>query len=265
MIEQIATLGLVEDADLELDTAALEIAALDHPEAELPSYLDVLERITELLAIRAASARTPREQAARLAEVMADEFGFEGDRASYDDPANADLIRVIDRRRGLPVALAILYVAAARRLGWVAHVLNTPGHVLAAIGQPALVIDPFNRGGVVAGVQLAALLQTTEARLDGVAPDYLSPMANRAVLVRLLMNQASRAERAGELPRALAVLQRITTVAPGHGGGWWDRARLERALGDARSARESLAAMLEITRDPGVRGHVTTALAALAE
>lgn len=265
MIEQIATLGLVEDADLELDTAALEIAVLDHPETELSSYLEVLERITERLAVRAAGARTPRKQAVELAQVLAGEFGFDGDRASYDDPANADLIRVIDRRRGLPVALAILYVAAARRLGWVAHVLNTPGHVLAAIGQPALVIDPFNRGEFVAGVQLAALLQTTEARLDGVAPDYLSPMANRAVLVRLLMNQASRAERAGELPRALAVLQRITTVAPGHGGGWWDRARLERALGDARSARESLAAMLEITRDPGVRGHVTTALAALAE
>ncbi|CAN7471823.1 transglutaminase-like domain-containing protein [Phenylobacterium sp. LjRoot225] len=265
MIEQIASLGLIDEADLELDTAALEIAALDHPEVELAGYLELLERITERLAVRAAAARTPREQAAELADVLAAEFGFEGDRKTYDDPANADLIRVIDRRRGLPVALAILYVAAARRLGWAAHVLNTPGHVLAAIGQPALVIDPFNRGGVVGGAQLAALLQTTEDSLDAVAPDHLAPMSNRAVLVRLLMNQATRAERAGELPRALAVLQRITTVAPAYSAGWWERARLERALGDAVAARESLAAMLETTRDPGLRSHVTSALDALTD
>lgn len=43
---------------------------------------------------------------------------------------DADLIRVIDRRPGLPVSLTILYVAAARRIGWHADVLNTPGHVM---------------------------------------------------------------------------------------------------------------------------------------
>jgi regulator of sirC expression with transglutaminase-like and TPR domain len=264
MIEQIASLGLIDEADLELDTAALEIAALDHPEAELSVYLELLERITERLAVRGAAARTPREQADELADVLAAEFGFDGDRASYDHPDNADLMRVIDRRRGLPVALAILYVAAARRLGWIAHVLNTPGHVLAAIGQPALVIDPFNRGGLIAGAHLAALLRTSELRLDAVRPEHFAPLSNRAVLVRLQMNQATRAERAGDLARALVVLQRITTVAPGHSPGWWDRARLERALGDDAAARASLTAMLETTRDPALRSHVTSALDALA-
>lgn len=265
MIDEIATLGLIDDADLELDSAALEIAALDHPEAELSAYLELLERITERLSVRAAAARTARQQAEELADVLAVEFGFEGDYETYNDPANADLIRVIDRRRGLPVALAILYVAAARRLGWVAHVLNTPGHVLAAIGQPALVIDPFNRGDPVGRAQLIALLQTSDGMLDAVGPEQMAPMSNRAVLVRLLMNQATRAEQAGDLPRALVVMERITTVSPTHSPGWWERARLERALGDAPAARHSLAAILEITRDPDLRRHVTSALDALAE
>ena len=105
MIDQIAYLGLVDEAEIELDKAALEIAALDHPDAELALYLDVLEQMTDRLHARDATARTAGERAEALAEVLAVEFGFDGDRETYDDPANGDLIQVIDRRRGLPVAL----------------------------------------------------------------------------------------------------------------------------------------------------------------
>jgi len=55
---------------------------------------------------------------AALTQVMAEEHGYGGDRQHYDDLQNANLIRVIDRRRGLPVALGILYLHAARAQGW---------------------------------------------------------------------------------------------------------------------------------------------------
>ena len=262
MIDQIAYLGLVDEAEIELDRAALEIAALDHPAAELDRYLDLLEQVADRLRTRDHTARTPGERAEALADVLAVEFGFEGDRETYDDLANGDLIQVIDRRRGLPVALSILYVALARRVGWVAHALNTPRHVLVGVGQPrALLIDPFNRGEFVDREQLASLLLRSGGRLD---PEHVAPMGPRAVLVRLLMNQATRAEQAGRLDRALTVMERITTVAPAHSLGWWERARLERALGDAHAARLSLSSMLETTRDPDLRTHVMSALDALA-
>jgi regulator of sirC expression with transglutaminase-like and TPR domain len=89
-------------------------------------------------------------------------------------------------------------------------------------------------------------------------------MSNRAVLVRLLMNQATRAEQKRRPARALAVMQRITTVAPGHTLGWWERARLEQTQGDIPAARLSLSSMLETTRDADVRAHVKSALAGLA-
>lgn len=266
MVERIAYLGLVDDAEIELDKAALEIAALDHPEADLGCYLHILEQMADRLRSRISTARAPGEQAESLADVLGAEYGFEGDRDTYDDPANADLIRVIDRRRGLPVALSILYVAMARRVGWTAHALNTPGHVLVGVGQPrALLIDPFSRGAFVGREQLASLLLTAEGRLDAHAPDHVAPMANRAVLTRLLMNQATRAEQARRLPRALTVLERITTVAPAYSLAWWERARLEQLLGDSHAARLSLSSMLETTRDAELRAHVARALIALAE
>lgn len=265
MVEEIAHLGLIEETEIELDKAALEIAALDHPRARLARYLALLEQMAESLRGHAAAARSPGAQAEALSEVLGAEFGFEGDRDTYDDPANADLMRVLDRRRGLPVALAILYVALARRLGWTAHALNTPGHVLVGVGEPrSLLIDPFNRGGLVGRDQFATLFLAAGGRRAAQASENVSPMTNRGVLTRLLMNQATRAERARRLPRALTVLERITTVAPDYSLGWWERARLEQALGDAPAARLSLSSMLETTRDPDLRSHVVSALHALS-
>jgi uncharacterized protein HemY len=89
-------------------------------------------------------------------------------------------------------------------------------------------------------------------------------MSNRAVLLRLLLNQATRAERAGDFERALILYQRMTAVAPGSGHGWWERARLELMHDDVPGARSSLSAMLEMTRDPATRTHIAAALDSIA-
>ncbi len=180
-----------------------------------------------------------------------------------DDPQNADLIAVIDRRLGLPISLSIIYVAMARRLGWSAMPLNTPGHVLVRLGDVSdvLIIDPFNDGRIVAPEQVEALLEqmTGQARFS----DGMLPLSNRSALVRLLLNQATRAEQAGDPARALVLYDRMTIVAPTHAHGWWERARLQLVAGDVAGARSSLSAMLEITRDDDLRLQVSAALDAL--
>jgi regulator of sirC expression with transglutaminase-like and TPR domain len=265
MLHAIAHLGLLDDEAITPDTAALEIAALDHPGVELSDYVDLLGEMTERLLGRAVTAHSAADQATALAEVLAVEYGLEGDRASYDDPANADMIRVLERRRGLPVALSILYVAIGRRVGWEVYALNTPGHVVVGLREEdeLILLDPFNRGARMSADELSALLQRALGRAGPYPPEHLAPMTNRGVLLRLLMNQASRAERAGEVERARTLFHRITTVAPAYSFGWWERARLELAGGETGSARESLSAMLETTRDPALRMQINAALDAL--
>jgi len=259
MMTAIGHLGLLDDEDIDLDVAALELSALDHDGIDLDPYLGILRDIAERLAVVGQAAEHGRAQAEALAHVLGGEYGFSGDRETYDAPLNADMIRVIDRRKGLPVSLSILYVAAARRVGWAADALNTPGHVLARVGptNSAVLIDPFNGGATVESEKLNALAGDEPAGDDLV-------MSNRLVLVRLLLNQVSRAEQAGDVGRALAVLERMVVVAPSHGQGWWDLARLQLVAGSVEAARDSLSAMLEVTRDPGRRAHVTAALGAIA-
>lgn len=261
MTETIAYLGLVDDEEIILDVAALELSALDHPGAGLEPHKAVLLDIFN--GVRADQGEVePVAQARALVRVIHGQFGFSGDAQTYDAPLNADMIRVIDRRRGLPVSLAILYVAAARRLGWTADALNTPGHVLIRIGSEgeAIVVDPFSDGAIVAGGALARLVSQGENPLVGTAADAIEPMTNRMVLVRLLLNQVSRAELAGDHDRACTLLERVTTIAPACVQGWWHLARLRLGHGHNSAARDSLVAMLEMTREFAPRMEIVRAL-----
>jgi regulator of sirC expression with transglutaminase-like and TPR domain len=160
--------------------------------------------------------------------------------------------------------LAILYVAAARRLGWTASVLDIPGHVLVLIGDTddSVMIDPFH-GGVLVQPEQLFLLMSASSNPPTSNVVEVAGMPNRAILARLVLNSATRAEEAGNGRRALDLYRRINAFAPDHGHAWWQRARLELMDQDVAGARKSLAAMLEVTRDPTLRATITKTLSAL--
>lgn len=113
----------------------------------------------------------------------------------------------------------------------------------------------------VGAERLAALVEAATG--PGRAETHLAAMPNRAVVIRLLQNQASRAELAGRGRRALELYVRMTGMAPAYPHTWWERARLELVDNEIAAARASLGAMLEITRDPRLRRRVTETLDAL--
>src|SRR3546814_19645894 len=82
---------------------------------------------------------------------------------------NANLRRVSDRRRGLPVALGILYLHGARAQGWAICGLNFPGHFLLRLdlGAERSIIAPFNGGQPRDAVALRALLKGKTGRASG--------------------------------------------------------------------------------------------------
>ena len=269
MNESIAYIGLLADEEIELDSAALMLSALDHEGIDVEPYLALLREIGDAIEAERADInddlQSGEAQGALLARIFSGQFGFEGDSLTYDAPLNGDMIRVLDRRRGLPVSLSILYVAAARRAGWQAHALNTPGHVLVSIGpdEAPAIIDPFRSGALVQAGQVAGLL-TVAASTGRQGVSTLEPMSNRMTLMRLLLNQATRAEQASDTWRACSMYERMTVVAPEHDAGWWALARLQLEHGEVEAARGSLCAMLEISRDPERRRYVAAALSRLS-
>lgn len=262
----LARLGLVDDAAIDLADAALLLAAADHPDAALDTARARLTGMVLRLQREAAGVDTAAARARLLSKLIAHTAEMTGDTADYDNPRNADLLSLLDRKLGLPVTLSILYVALARRVGWAADPLGLPGHVLVRIGTEPVtqLIDAFDGGRLMGSAGLSTVLARVLGGTGTVEADHLVPLSNRATLVRLVSNQATRARRNGDVARALVLHDRMTQIAPGFTGLWWERARLEQLAGDVGAARASLGAMLETTRDAGVRQRIRAALTALA-
>jgi regulator of sirC expression with transglutaminase-like and TPR domain len=260
----LVAIGLTEDTDIRLDRAALDLAAADRTRAPLEPALIYLDSLAGRLQPRARSGLAA-DRADALTALLADAEGFTGDSSNYEAPENADFLRVIEHRRGLPIALAILYVGVARRVGWRAEVLGVPGHVLVAVAGAGttIVLDPFSDGRMLSADGVRTIAARALGRHGAMDRDHVAPLSNREALVRLLMNPASRAARRGDEARALTLYRRMTLVAPAMPALWWERARLERLAGDTVAARGSLAAMLETTRDPVLVSRIQAAVDAL--
>ncbi|KPF78262.1 hypothetical protein IP88_04315 [alpha proteobacterium AAP81b] len=259
---EIAQLGLLDDGDIDLVEAGIALARADRPKADGGA----LRRLVSGWAIalqRDSAPISAAGRARRLTALIAGETGLSGDTEDYENPLNCDLVAVAERRRGLPVALSILYVALARRVGWRAEALNLPGHVIVEVrvSMDSALLDPFDHGtGITRERAIAIARQGGDDAADG----RFETMSNRQLLVRLVSNQASRARIAGDTRRALALHARMTAIAPQLTSLWWERARLEQLLGHNVSARASLTAMLETTHDTALIRRIHAALAALA-
>ena len=262
----LARVGLVDDVAIDLADAALLLAAADHPDVALDTARARLTGLVLRLQREAAGIDTVAARARTLRDLIAHTLEMTGETNDYDNPKNADFLEMLDRKVGLPVTLSILYVALARRIGWIADPLGLPGHVLVRVGAEPVtqLIDPYDGGRLLGSAGLSTVLDRVLGGNGGIEADHLVPLSNRATLVRLVSNQSTRARRAGDVARALTLHERMTLIAPGFTGLWWERARLEQLAGDVAGARASLGSMLETTRDAAIRQRIRAALTALA-
>src|ERR1700732_2641237 len=128
--------------------AALALAAFERPRVGPARYRDHLRLLARDVGRHAGAAGHLPARAQALNEIILLKHGYSGDELTYDDLQNANLMRVVDRRKGLPVALGILYLDAARAQGWDAVGLGFPGHFLVrlSVGPERLILDPFHGG-----------------------------------------------------------------------------------------------------------------------
>ena len=202
-----------------------------------------------------------------LRYVMAEKFGYRGDEETYDDLRNADLSEVIQRRRGLPVALSILYMHAARSLGWRTEALNFPGHFVIRLygDRQAVILDPF-AGGVTRSIQdLRQLLKAQSNDKTELKPDHFAALENRQILIRLQNNIKVRRIQEGDLKSAERALQRMLWIAPAQAELWRESGILNIRLDNLLAARRSLTRYLELAENDQQRQRAARLLQELGQ
>jgi len=243
-------IGAAPDRPFALAEAALACAAQDRPDIDLGAYRRHLATLVEDLRQLdrlddAAAADDDSILAARadmLRNVLASRHGYRGDDSTYDDLQNADLTRVIDRRRGLPVALAILYIQTARGLGWQIEGVNFPGHFLIRlrVGGQAVILDPFDQGAARSIVDLREKLKALVGEKAELKFEHSAAVGDRDILLRLQNNIKLRLVQEGELERAAAVLDRMLWIAPDQAPLWRESGLVNHRLGHLTRAKAAL-------------------------
>ena len=225
-------MGQLPDAELDLAIAALQFARAELPGADWEATRIHLSMIAREAA--EITAEDPASCAGALALLLAGRWGFRGDTETYDDLGNANLIRVIERRRGLPVSLGILWIHAARAAGWLATGLDFPAHFLIRLAMDGVqvVVDPFDGGRMLDAEALRALLRRVAGPRAELGPDVVRPVGNRLVLLRLQNNIKLRLEQAGDLRGALECTERMLRFAPNAATLWREAALLRERLGE---------------------------------
>jgi regulator of sirC expression with transglutaminase-like and TPR domain len=183
--------ALAAQREPRLDELALGLAA-EFRKVDPHRSLAELDRLGS--EVESIARDTASEETAALAEVLGGRHGFEGDREQYDDPDNSMLDLVLERRRGLPILLSVVYVEVARRAGIALAGVGLPGHyVVGHFGHvPPILLDPFGRG---AAVEVPASI---EPRAWG-AHETALRMLNNLVGSYLRRGDLRRAIRAAEM------------------------------------------------------------------
>lgn len=246
-----------DDCEIDLAEVALALALLDRREIAADRY----RRHIAMLAAEVAALVTPARDslACRLDaihRVMVEQNGYQGDTASYDDPQNLNLMRVIDRRKGLPVALGILYLQVTRLCGWNVVGLNFPGHFLIRFEYAGAraIMDPFNAGQVRSVPDLRDLLKAAAGLDAELMPDHYASLTNRDVLLRLQNNLKMRLLNANRPDRALDTIEGMLLFAPDEALLWREAGILQAHFHNLAQAIVALEKFLALAhpRDPMV-------------
>jgi regulator of sirC expression with transglutaminase-like and TPR domain len=135
----------------------------------------------------------------RLAEKISDhtlpgviqflfqEQGFGGEKDDYYNPANSYIDQVLQRRRGIPISLAIIIIEVARRCGVPLFGVGMPGHFLVGHREAeGVFVDPFE-GKIIDGSAARDLFLVLHPGQE-FRTEFLNETAPDVIVLRMLNN-----------------------------------------------------------------------------
>lgn len=208
-----------DDEEINLAEAALLVAAGEYPDLDVDAYLARVDALAETFRQRLRADISPSDKIILLNRYLFDELEFRGNSENYYDARNSFLNDVLDRKLGIPLTLAMLYITVGRRAGLPLQGVSFPGHFLVkcALREGAVILDPYLRGISLGFDDLRQRIRNLD---QGIAPSrsviagMLKGASNRDMLVRLLRNLKSIYTEQEAWLKALSATDQIICVTP---------------------------------------------------
>ncbi|MBV1907339.1 MAG: transglutaminase-like domain-containing protein [Pseudomonadales bacterium] len=264
------------DSGIDLIEASLIISAEHNPELDLAACRNEIRELgvrakTYFGSIANIDEQNVSEIVTHLCTFLKEQEGFCGNSDDYYDPENSYIDRVLQRRSGIPISLAMIYIHVARHLGYAAAGVGFPGHFLVKIGekipesssepldeeQVPVIIDPF------AGIPLSTddcrtMLEITSQGSVAFSDELLASSSNRDILQRMLGNLKMIYLQRQDFEEGLRLCDWLLLIAPDSAQNLFDRSLVLEKLKRFAQAADGLEGLLDLLNNQST-GHASTA------
>ncbi len=235
------------DEPFHLLEAAISLGQDEYPRLDVQQVLAEVDGLLVRLRRRLPADAPAMHKLRLLNHFFFEELHFGGNLNHYYDPQNSYLHRVLERRRGIPISLAVLWLELAQGLELPAYGVGFPGHFMVKVNLPQaqVLIDPFS------GESLSR--EVLQSRLDSWRSDhglpgapelslghYLQAMPARQIVARMLRNLKEIHRTQEDWQRLVAVEDRLLVLLPRAWGEYRDRGLARAELGQLGAAVQDL-------------------------
>lgn len=251
---------LISQPSLELAAAALCPAQEIYPDLDPAAIYQQLDDIA--IAIRPSISTYPLKTLQAINHYLYGELGFAGNQIDYYDPDNSYLNRVLERRLGIPITLAVTYLEVSQRLDFPMVGVGMPGHFLVrpTVENMEVYIDPFNQGEVLFMPDCQAIFYQLYGANAAWDSDYLAPITAKALLARLLNNLKLIYLNRRDLAHTLIILDYLLLLLPSEPSNSRDRGLVHYQLQNLMAARTDLETYLTHRPDAPDRDQISQLL-----
>ena len=184
------------------------IARLQFPDL---SYQDVdapLERITKDIWLELNENLTALEKVKVINHILFEIHGFSKNITNFYNPQNSYINQVIEKKRGNPISLAILYLVIAQKIGLPVYGVNLPKNFIVAYKDESGIMDfpdshtddilfyinPYNKGAVLGKKEIEYFIQQQKLQSDH---SYFLTCTNLVIIKRVVHNLINSYDRLG--------------------------------------------------------------------
>jgi regulator of sirC expression with transglutaminase-like and TPR domain len=203
------------DREIDLAKAALYIAQIEYPDLGIDRYLEALELMGSEVAKRLPKTQYPLKVIQTINQYLYTDLKFHGNGTDYYNPCNSFLNDVIDRRTGIPITLALIYLEIAKKIDSPMVGIGMPGHFLIRpdFEDSEIFIDAFDRGEILFIEDCRQkLMDIYQQDIPVLPPEILQPITNRQFLLRILNNLQSIYLNQPDFDRALVIKDWIESI-----------------------------------------------------
>lgn len=178
----------VDNGGINLITGILLLNKHHFPELNIPHIKSRIEDIVIAIKSNWNDNLSDRQKVVAINRALFAHFNFKGDNKDYYSPSNSILSKVLERRKGNPLMLSILYMEVARQLGVNIVGINLPRHFVVGLksdDEIQFYISPFNNGTVMTLLDLKDYLQRLNLPFE---ESFLEECSALAIVKRVLLN-----------------------------------------------------------------------------